>query len=272
MKIPNVIRTSNRARECLEEIRVLASGDPQRVETALLPKTRQFLSYLQSEQSSLRDAATQPEADPKIPAMATIIPPAADLPNTIHGRGNQVDAILAYEMSVEVPPTNNLGGLPVINEAPPAAPPSMLGSSGSVRTVGEAPLLHVGTPYPAHIPTSGTSFSIGRTIFPNLAPAFHSAAPDHEVVSYSENWNPTVPDSSHSAVDYGDVGPIALYPHFNVASHETRDRTSGNGINWDGGAVSLLRDLAWDMGYCLIPRGACISDGGNLASEFHLVV
>ncbi|KAF8321834.1 uncharacterized protein EI90DRAFT_3078751 [Cantharellus anzutake] len=204
--------------------------------------------------------------------MATIIPPAADLPNTTHGRGNQVDAILAYEMSVEVPPTNDLGGVPVINEAPPAAPPSMLGSSGSVRTVEEALLLHVGSPYPAHIPTSGTSFSIGRTIFPNLAPAFHSAAPDHEVVSYSENWNPTVPDSSHSAVDYGDAGPITLYPHFNVASHETRDGISGNGTNWDGGAVSLLRDLAWDMGYCLIPRGACISDGGNLASEFHLVV
>ncbi|KAF8339951.1 uncharacterized protein EI90DRAFT_3117721 [Cantharellus anzutake] len=193
--------------------------------------------------------------------MVTVDSPATDLPNTTHGCGNQMNAILAYEVSVAVPPTNELRDVPVINEA---APSSMSGLSGSVRTVDEAPLLHVSSPYIAHIPTPGTIFPIGRTIFPNLAPAFHPATPNRGVVSYSENWNPTVPNNSDSIVNYGDVGPTAFYPHSNATLHETRDETAGNGTNWDRDAASLLRDLAWDMGYFLIPRGASISDGDTL--------
>jgi hypothetical protein len=78
-----------------------------------------------------------------------------------------MDAVSVYEVFVAVPPTNNLGDVPVINEALPVAPSSMLGLSGSVRTVDEAPLLHVGSPYTTHILNPGTSFPLSRTIFAN---------------------------------------------------------------------------------------------------------
>ncbi|KAF8321877.1 uncharacterized protein EI90DRAFT_3131533 [Cantharellus anzutake] len=110
----NAIMKSTGARECLEEVKTLASGDPGRVEVVLLPKTRQFLSYLKS---NPLDTATQPVADPIVPTTTTIFSPAAVLPNGTHEWGNRVDTVSAYEVSAALPPANDLGNMPVIDEA-----------------------------------------------------------------------------------------------------------------------------------------------------------
>ncbi|KAF8321832.1 uncharacterized protein EI90DRAFT_2496618 [Cantharellus anzutake] len=82
IKILNMVKKSTRARECLEEVRALTSRDPTCVEIALLPKTREFLSYLQS---ILGDTTGQLVADARIPQPSTVVSPTAVLPTTTHG-------------------------------------------------------------------------------------------------------------------------------------------------------------------------------------------
>ncbi|KAF8339955.1 uncharacterized protein EI90DRAFT_3117724 [Cantharellus anzutake] len=185
---------STGARECLEEVKALASGDPRRVEIALLPKTRQFLSSLQS---SPFDTATQPVADLIVPAATTIFSPAAVLPKGLtNGRMNTVSA---YEVSAALPLANDLGNMPAID----GASLSILGLSGHVGTVDEAALLHVGSLQPM--------------------------ATNHETVSYSENWDLLVPDNWNDTANHGSAGPFtATYQQLDASSHEARAGTLAN--------------------------------------------
>ncbi|KAF8339938.1 uncharacterized protein EI90DRAFT_3038478 [Cantharellus anzutake] len=259
IEIPNAVRESTEARECLEEANALASGDPGRVELAPLPKTRQFLSNLQS---NLRDTATLPLADLRIPATTSIFSPTAVPPNATHEWENRVDTVSAFGVSAAVLPINDLGYMPPINSE---ASSSILGSSGYVRTVDEANLLHVGSlPYPAHIPNPEATIPLNGAICSDLAP--QPTTPNHETVSYGENRNlPQMSDNSHIAVNYGSAGLSTVpYPQLDASLHETRAETLGNGANWDQDAVDWLRGLAWSMGYHLVPRRAVISSGGAL--------
>ncbi|KAF8313740.1 uncharacterized protein EI90DRAFT_541747, partial [Cantharellus anzutake] len=223
---------------------------------ALLPKTRQFLSNLQS---NLRDTATLPVADPRIPATTPIFSPTAAPPNGTHEWENTVSA---FEVFAAIPPTNDLGHMPVINSE---ASSSTLGSSGYVRTVDEATFLHVSSlPYSAHIPNPEATIPLDGAICSDLVP--QPTTLNHETVSYGENWNlPQMSDNSHVAVNYGGAGlSTAPYPQLDASLHETRAGTLGNGANWDEDAVDWLRGLAWSMGYHLVPRRAVISSGGAL--------
>ncbi|KAF8321842.1 uncharacterized protein EI90DRAFT_2497845 [Cantharellus anzutake] len=161
--------------------------------------------------------------------MTTIFSPAAVLPNGTHEWGNRVDTVLAYEVSAALPPANDLGNMPVIDEASL----STLGLSGYVGTIDEANLSHVSSLQPT--------------------------TTNHATVPYGGNWNLPMPDNWNDTANRGSAGPSTATYH--ASSNETRAGTLGNGANWGEDTVGWLKGLAWSMGYYLIPRGAAIPGG-----------
>ncbi|KAF8321852.1 uncharacterized protein EI90DRAFT_2499213 [Cantharellus anzutake] len=261
IKISNVVKKSIRARECLEEVRALASGDPRCVEIALLPKTREFLSYLQS---SPGDTTGQSMAGARIPQPFTIVSPAVVLPTTTHRWVNQVGTVSANEgSSIAVPQTNGLGNIPVINDPAAFYPPSSLGLYEYVGNIDEPPLLDFGSvPYPSHVPNPVASSSASESMSHSSASLLEQMIPIQERTFSGENWGFLTPNISYSTV----AGPSTmLRSQSEASSHETRGETLGNATaSWSEDAESCLGNLAWSMGYYLIPRGAAIPGGGTL--------
>ncbi|KAF8321856.1 uncharacterized protein EI90DRAFT_2500477 [Cantharellus anzutake] len=141
IKVPNVLRKSARAQECLEE-------------------TRDFLSYLES---NLWDTTGHPIPDARILPTSTIISPLAILPTAAHGWLNQVGDVSAHEVSsTVVPSTNELGNVPVTNEVHPAVLylSSTPGLSTHVGSADEALL------YPSHVPNYVASTSATKRWYP----------------------------------------------------------------------------------------------------------
>ncbi|KAF8321836.1 uncharacterized protein EI90DRAFT_3292619 [Cantharellus anzutake] len=118
IKISNAVKKSTRARECLEEVRALTSGDPTCVEI--------------ERESSFH-----------------IISPT--LPTTTHGWVNQVETISAIEGSpIIVPLANELGNVPLTNAPAAFYPPSTLGLYEYVGNIDQSSVLDFGSvPYPA---------------------------------------------------------------------------------------------------------------------------
>ncbi|KAF8314148.1 uncharacterized protein EI90DRAFT_3136265 [Cantharellus anzutake] len=250
-----VVKKSTRAQECLEEVRALTSGDPTCVEIALLPRMREFLSYLQL---SLGDTTGEPVADMRIPPPSAIVSPTAVLPSTIHGWVNQVGTISAIEgSSIIVPLANELGNVPLTNAPAAFYPPSTLGLYKYIRNIDQSSVLDFGSlPYPA------ASSSTSEFIPHSSASLLQQVIPVQERVSCSENWDFLMLDIT---VNYELAGPsTALRSQSDASPHETRGETLGNAASWNEDAVSCLRSLAWSMGYCLIPRGAAIPGAGAL--------
>ncbi|KAF8339957.1 uncharacterized protein EI90DRAFT_2308498 [Cantharellus anzutake] len=265
IKISNVVKKSIRARECLEEVRALASGDPRCVEIALLPKTREFLSSLQS---SPGDTAGQSTGGARIPQPFAIVSPAVVLPTTTHGWVNQVGTVSANEgSSIAVPQTNGLGNIPVINDPAAFYPPSSLGLYEYVGNIDEPPLLDFGSvPYSFHVPNPVASSSASESISHSSTSLLEQVIPIQERTSCGGNWGFLTPNISYSTVNYELAGSsTVLRSQSEASSHETRGETLGNATaSWSEDAVSCLRSLAWSMGYCLIPRGAAIPSGSTL--------
>ncbi|KAF8313742.1 uncharacterized protein EI90DRAFT_3294413 [Cantharellus anzutake] len=235
IKISNAVKKSTRARECLEEVRALTSGDPTCVEIALLPRTREFLSYLQS---SLGDTTGQPVADVRIPPPSAIISPT--LPTTTHGWVNQVETISAIEGSpIIVPLANELGNVPLTNAPAAFYPPSTLGLYEYVGNIDQSSVLDFGSvSYPA------ASSSTGEFI-PHCPASL--LVPVQERASCGENWDFLMPDI---AANYELAGPsTAFHSQSDASPHKTRGETLGNAASWNEDALGV-----WDTASSLAER------------------
>ncbi|KAF8321849.1 uncharacterized protein EI90DRAFT_3131481 [Cantharellus anzutake] len=244
------IQASVRAQECLQEVRVLAATRHTRregVETAPLPKTRDFLSGLQSNSGDdTRQLAS---------GSGTLAPSTITSPTPFHAsQSNAENLSLDGPLPIAVSSTNNLGTIPFLGNTSSTStmilPTPVLGLSphalGGNR---EGPILDASSlAYSEHLPH-------GEFAFPNLASSFFDITPHWGMSTYnSENFDPTTATSSHRAAnDELPAGPSrARDPPLNSTPAETRLETcSSSSTNSD--AYIWLSGLAGSMGYRLVP-------------------
>ncbi|KAF8339962.1 uncharacterized protein EI90DRAFT_3038635 [Cantharellus anzutake] len=251
IKISNAVRASVRAQECLQEVRVLAATRHTRregVETAPLPKTRDFLSGLQSNSGG---DTPQLSSGPGALASSTITSPTP-----FHALQSNAEN-LSLDEPLPITVSNNLGTFPFVDNTSSTStmilPTPVLGLSPHVRGGSrEEPILDASSlAYSDHLP-------YGEFAFPNFASSSFDITPHWGMSTYnSKNLDPTTATSSHrTANDELSAGPSrARDTPLNSTPAETYlefpETRPSSSTNSD--AYIWLSRLAQGMGYRLVP-------------------